>query len=192
MGKVQNPIIYYQACDIFLESFPMPSLGGLTEAIAHGEAYPVPAYGSGENILRIQQSLVPLPYRPPNENEYIKYVVQLSKKKKTIRDEAYNMRRTIEENDRLLDEQFSSLNNLIDRLPHNPTEIPVSKMLESHDCIILAEKDQSDIGEKIDTLFPYIPSIFHQLRAVSKFHQPFKISFRRILNRTKSIITRRI
>ena len=102
MGKVENPIVHYQASDICLESFPMPSLGAVGEAVAYGEAYPVPVYGPGESILRVQQSISPFPYRPPDEEAYVEYVASLARRKDEIRAEARKMRAKMEENGQAL------------------------------------------------------------------------------------------
>ncbi len=68
VGSVVDPAQYYEAADLCLESFPFPSLGGLVESVAFGEAFPVPVYGPGESILRVTQTpLLDVSYRPPSE-----------------------------------------------------------------------------------------------------------------------------
>ncbi len=170
-GYVKKPIVYYQASDVCLESFPMPSLGAVGEAVAYGEAYPVPVYGPGESILRVQRSMFPLLYRPPNEEAYVEYVASLARRKEEIRAEAQRMRMNMQEYDRLFEGHLYSLNSLVDSLKHSPGEIPIAKKIESDDCRTLAELDQSDIGEKINAFLPFITSTYHQVRSVLKGYQ---------------------
>jgi hypothetical protein len=192
MGKVQNPIVHYQASDICLESFPFPSLSALAEAVAYGEAYPVPVYGAEENILRVQQTpVLTFPYRPPDEEAYVDYVTSLTRRKDQIRVEAGKMRIKMEEYDRAMEDHFRSLNSLIDSLRHSPGEIPVAGRSDSNDCRTLAEIDPSSIGEKIDDLFPFIRSTFHQVRASLKGYQACGTGTQRMLNRIKRALFRR-
>lgn len=192
-GRVQDPIVYYQASDICLESFPMPSLGGLAEAVVYGEAYPVPVYGPGESILRVQLTpVLTYPYRPPDEESYAEYVTGLASRRDEIRAEAQEMRAKMKEYDQRFEGHLCSLNNMIDSLKHVPGEIPVARMIESNDCRMLAELDQSDIGEKIDALFPFVPSIYYHTRAALKGYQTCGAAIQQISNRLKMGITRRV
>jgi len=136
MGYVENPILHYRASDICLESFPMPSLGAVTEAVAYGEAYPVPVYGPGDCILRIPRPI--FTFRPTDEEAYVEYVASLARRKEEIHAEARKMRAKLERQDQLFEERLSSLNSMIDSLKHNPGEIPVTSMINSSDCRILA------------------------------------------------------
>ena len=192
MGKVENPIVHYQASDICLESFPFPSLGAVAEAVAYGEAYPVPVYGPEENILRVQQTpVLTFPYRPPDEDAYVDYVTSLARRKDQIRLEARKMRTKIEEYDQAMEDHFRSLNSLIDTLKHSPAEIPVAGKIDSNDCRTLAEIDPSSIGEKIDDLFPFIQSTFHQVHTSLKGYQACGTGIQRMLNRMKMGVSRR-
>lgn len=193
MGNILNPIIHYQASDICLESFPMPSIGAVAEAVTYGEAYPVPVYGTGESILRVQLTpILTYPYRPPDEEAYVAYVASLTRKKDEIRNEAQQMRAKMIEYKQLVESRVCSLNRLIDSLKHTPGEIPVAKMIDSNDCRTLAALDQSDIGEKINSLFPFIPSIYHHIGAVLEGYQTSGTVMRSILNRLKAGVTKRI
>lgn len=192
MGIVENPIVHYQASDICLESFPFPSLGAVAEAVAYGEAYPVPVYGPEESILRVQQTpVLTFPYRPPDEDAYVDYVTSLARRKDQIRVEARKMRTKMDEYDQTMEEHFRSLNSLIDSLKHSPGEIPVAGKIESNDCRTLAEINPSSIGEKIDALFPFIQSMFHQVGAALKGYQSCGTVIQRILNRLKMGLYRR-
>jgi len=192
MGNVLNPIVHYQASDMCLESFPMPSLGGVTEAVAYGEAYPVPVYGPGESILRVQRFMYQFPYRPPDEESYVDYVANLTRRKDEIRAEARKMRAKIEEYDQLLEDRLFSLNCLIDSLKHSPDKIPVARMIESNDCRTLAELDQSSIGEKIDALFPFAQSAYHHIASAVKGYQQYSTAVQRIFDRLKAGLNGRI
>jgi hypothetical protein len=185
-GRVQDPIVHYQASDICLESFPMPSLGALAEAVAYGEAYPIPVYGPGESILRVQLTpILTYPYRPPDEAAYVEYVTRLASRRDEIRAEAQEMRAKMKEYSQRFEGDLFSLNSMIDSLKHGPSEIPVVGMIESNDCRMLAELDQSDLGEKIDALFPFVPSIYHHAGAALKGYQTCGAAIRRISNRLK-------
>lgn len=191
-GYVQKPMVHYQASDICLESFPMPSLGAVTEAVGYGEAYPVPVYGPGESILRVQRSIAPFPYRPPDEETYVEYVASLARRKEEVRAEARKMRAEIEENDQLFEGRLRALNSLIDSLKHSPIEIPTVRKIESDDCRMLAELDQSDIGEKIDALFPLINSGCQHFKAAFKGYQPYGTAAQRTLHHLKAVLSRRL
>jgi len=180
LGYVHNPILQYKACDIFLESFPMPSLGAVPESIAYGEAFPVPVYGPGESILRVQRTIYSYSYRPPDEATYVSYVENLATKKTDIRAEARKMRAQLAEYQDHFEGHLYSLNNMIDGLKHSPSEIPAIKMIESDDCRALADLDQSDIGEKINALLPFIPAIYHHAAAVHNGHQTSGAAIHRI------------
>lgn len=190
MGYVQNPIMHYRASDICLESFPMPSLGAVTEAVAYGEAYPVPVYGHGDSILRVPRLIST--FRAPDEEAYVEYVVSLTKRKEEIRAEARKIRAKLAEDDRLLESRLCALNKIVDSLKHSPGEIPVVKMIKSNDCRILAELDQSNIGEKIDALFPFVQAIYYQFEAVLKRHQTFATAIQRILCRFKGGLSKKL
>ena len=193
MGYIQNPIVHYQASDICLESFPMPSLGAVCEAVAYGEAYPVPVYGQGEGILRVQLTpMLTFPYRPSDEEAYVEYVTSLARRRDEIRAEARKMRAKLEEHDQLFESRLCSLNSLVDSLKHSPGEIPIAKKIESDDCRTLAERDQSDIGEKINAFFPFITSTYHHVGSVLKGYQTCGSAIQRILNRLKVGLTRRV
>jgi hypothetical protein len=170
----------------------MPSLGGVNEAVAYGDAYPVPVYGPGESILRVQRSIYQFPYRPPDEESYVEYVASLTRRKEEIRAEARKMRAKMEEYDQLLEGRLCSLNSLIDSLKHRPDKIPVTKMIESNDCRTLAEFDQSAIGEKIDALFPFAQAAYHHVGSVVKGYQQCGTAVQRIFDRLKAGINRRI
>jgi hypothetical protein len=193
MGNIMNPVTHYQASDICLESFPMPSIGAVVEAVGYGEAYPVPVYGIDDSILRVQLTpLLTYPHRPPDEKAYVEYIASLTRKKDEIRNEAWQMRTKIINHDRTFDNNIFSLNSMIDSLKHTPCDIPVVRMIDSNDCRVLAEKDQSDIGEKINSLFPFIPSIYHHVGAVLKGYQTFGTAMRYILNRLHAGVAKKI
>jgi hypothetical protein len=191
-GYVQKPVIQFQASDIILESFPMPSLGSVTEGVAFGEAFPVPVYGPDENILRVQRSVAPFPYRPPNEESYVEYVADLVKDLEETRSKARKMRSDIEKNDKFFENHLLNLYQIIDSLKHSPIEIPAVEKIETDDCRTLAETDQTAIGEKIDELFPIICSSYYQFEAALRRYQTLSNAIISILNRTKTKLSQRI
>ena len=78
VGPVVAPAAYYRAADLCLESFPMPSLGSLTESVAYGEAFPVPVYGEGESIVRVSyEPVLKYEHRPKTEDDYVTYICRL-------------------------------------------------------------------------------------------------------------------
>ena len=71
----------------------MPSLGVVAEAVAQGEAFPVPVYGADEGILRVSQvPLLSYRYRPKDEDDYVAYVSRVSSNLGDAREEAREAR----------------------------------------------------------------------------------------------------
>ena len=122
----------------------------------------------------------------------MEYVAGLARRKEEIRAEARKMRINIKESDQLFESHLYSLNSLVDGLKHSPGEIPIAKQIESDDCRTLAELDQSNIGEKINTFFPFITSMYHHIGSVLNGYQTCGSAMQRILNRLKVGLTRKI
>jgi hypothetical protein len=170
-GIVVNPIVYYKASDLFLESFPMPSLGAVHEAVGYGEAFPIAVYGPGESILHVNQPTFSYSERALDEKAYVDYVTRQARNKTVIRQAASQMRTAMREEDRLFESKLDSLNTQIDALPHRPGKIPPTKMIDSRDCRLLADLDPSGIGDKINSLYAFLPSIYYQMDAARKGQQ---------------------
>jgi hypothetical protein len=155
VGPVVNPTPYYQAADLCLESFPMPSLGAFVEAVAYGEAFPVPVYGIGESALRVQYTpLFTLPYRPKDEDDYVSYVGRLLRAREETRAAAREMRLGIIRFDDGWSDRLRDVNQSIDCLKHQPAEIPVSPVVDTADTRELARLNKLDFGEELDRLLP--------------------------------------
>jgi len=181
-GIVVNPIVHYKASDLFLESFPMPSLGAVHEAIGYGEAFPIAVYGPHESIVHVNQPTFTYSMRAPNEKAYVEYVTCQANNRTQIRHAAQQMRVKMQEDDKLFGSKLDSLNRMIDALTHIPGEIPVTKMHDSIDSRLLADLDQSKIGEKINSLYAFIPSIYYQLDAARKGYQMSGDAIQHIVN----------
>lgn len=136
-GPVPNPRRYYQAADIHLESFPMPSLGAVTEAVSIGEAYPVPAYGETESIIR--PDIPYWPWRARNEPEYLSQVRALLDDVRAARGVARDLRERIAEVDARFAGQFERLYGVADKVPLETSSIPVMDARAEMDDLVMAE-----------------------------------------------------
>src|SRR5262249_9070670 len=100
VGPVTDPKLYYRAADISLESFPRPSTGSYVEAVAYGEAFPVPVYGEGESILRIRLSpWLDGIYHPRDETDYVEYITRVLSDLPAARECAHQLRLAMVEYD---------------------------------------------------------------------------------------------
>jgi len=170
-GTAVNPEPYYHAADLCLESFPMPSLGGLVESVAHGEAFPVPVYGVGESILRVQLSpLLTFSYRPRDEEDYVDYIARLILDLPGTREQARQLRLSILQYDQDFGQHLDNLNQTIDRLSHEPGEIGSSGLIDSYDTRTLAQLNFSDLtlAARIDELLPFDRAVRSQFLAIAK------------------------
>ena len=181
-GVVLNPIVHYRASDLFLESFPMPSLGAVHEAIGYGEAFPVAVYGPGESILHVNQPTFAYAMRAPDERAYVDHVTHLAGRKTEILQAARQMRAAIRAEDEHFGSKLDALNSRIDALTHKPGEIPATQMNDSRDSRLLADLDQSGIGDKINSLYAFLPSVYYQMDAARKGHQMPADAIRSVVN----------
>ena len=142
--------------------------------------------------MRLQRTIAPYPYRPPDEEAYVDFVASLVKQREEIRTQARQMRVEIEANEQSYEARVSALNGRIDRLKHAPRDIPVTRNIASADCRALAEFDQSPIGEKIDELFPPLHSVCRHFEAASRGYQTYGTAMRRPVERLTSGLARRL
>jgi len=185
LGPVVDPTPFYCAADVCLESFPMPSLGGLVESVAYGEAFPVPVYGPGENIVRV--SLVgrfDYEFRPRTEEEYLAYVCRLLAARDETRGKAAGLRRVLVESDERYGEQFAPLYRQIDALRHMPGEIPATTCCAEEDNRILASFTEPDVCRKINQLLPLGPAVLAHLKAALHGHERMGLAAERIMRRS--------
>jgi len=169
LGPVVDPVPYYRAADVCLESFPMPSLGVVAEAVAQGEAFPIPVYGATEGILRVsQEPLLSYPYRPRDEDDYIRYVGEVLSKLGDAREQARHHRLSLHTIDERWGLRLRELNQTVDELQHIPRELPRTWMTDSDDCRALADLRPLNLGESIDKMLPFRHAVRAHLLAASQ------------------------
>jgi hypothetical protein len=185
LGVVDDPVPYYRAADVFLESFPLPSLGAVTESVAHGEAFPVPVFGATEGILRLPQDpLFSYRYRPRDEEDYVAHVCDVLARLPEAREHAREMRASIMAIDAQWESQLAGLNRTIDGLAHDPVEIPKTKMIPSEDAHALAERSPLLVGRRIDLMLPFAHAIRGHALAALQGYIGYREAFERIKRRT--------
>jgi hypothetical protein len=193
VGRIIDPSPYYEAADLCLESFPFPSLGGLVESVAFGEAFPVPVYGIGESILRITQTpLLEVPFRPTNEAEYVDYVRALLSDLPTTRERGRQWRLSIKDFDDNWESLVSKINSLVGSLTHQPREIPITTMSDSNDCQLLAQLHPSSLSQKINDLLPFGRAVKFHLKTSIKGITRFRDAAKEISARIFGGLTRRL
>ena len=157
VGPVVAPVPYYRAADLCLESFPMPSFGSLVESVTYGEAFPVPMYGKGENIL-LDVPLEPVlkyEHRPETEDDYVTYICRLLESPSATREKAAVLRKSIVALDRTFVDQFELIfTKQIDALRHAPREIPAAKCCTEEDSPIMRRFAEPDLCRQINHLLP--------------------------------------
>ncbi len=169
LGPVVDPVPYYRAADVCLESFPMPSLGVVAEAVAQGEAFPIPVYGAAEGLLRVsQEPLLSYPYRPQDEDDYIRYVGEVLSKLGDAREQARQHRLSLHTIDEHWGLRLRELNETVDDLQHVSRELPRTSMIDSDDCQALADLRPLNIGETIDKMLPFRHAVRAHLVAASQ------------------------
>jgi hypothetical protein len=171
LGNVVDPRPFYRAADVSLESFPMPSLGALIESVVYGEAFPVPVYGPGENIVRINPTpLFAYEVRPRTETEYLDYVTGLLADRKTTREKAWALRQTLLNSESMAGEHLAGIYRQLDSLPHEPRELPVVKCENREDNHILAWFPCPDKTGELAALFQNQPSLVAKIKADLEGH----------------------
>lgn len=173
VGPVADPRPYYEASDICLESFPMPSLGALTEAVAYGEAFPVPAFAEVENPLRVnQQRVSSIAVRQRTEADYIAYIIDLLENQTKTREKAATLRHMLIRDDECFGDQFSELYKLIDRAGHKPRQIPVTDCALTPENIVLASRANPAALRDAIAKLPAIDSVGSYVRAAALGYVP--------------------
>lgn len=173
VGPVADPKPYYEAADICLESFPMPSLGALNEAVAYGEAFPVPAFAEVENPLRVnQQRVSSIAVRQRTEADYITYIIDLLDNQTKTREKAATLRHMLIRDDECFGDQFNALYKLIDRAGHKPRQIPVTECAVTSENIVLASRANPAALRDVIAKLPATDSIGAHIRAVAFGYEP--------------------
>jgi hypothetical protein len=192
MGLVADPRPYYEAADICLESFPVPSLGALIESAASGEALPVPAYAPNENVLRITQHLISKhTVRARTEPEYVTAVCDLIDSRDATRMKAAALRRDLVSEDERFGDQFPALYERIDSLAHAPREIPIASCSTAEDSQVLAAVTSPDVGADVGRLLSLRPALLAHIGAAVRGHETSRAALRRILERVVDTMSHR-
>jgi hypothetical protein len=154
VGRVADPRPYYEAADICLESFPMPSMGALIEAVAIGQAFPVPAFGASETPVRVNlHALDGVVVRRATETDYVRHVCELIAAPGPTREVAAELRRTLIHEDEAFGDQFTALYEQAEGLGHAPHKIPESDLSSAPENLVLASlTDLGDVGEALNCL----------------------------------------
>ncbi|MFA5179806.1 MAG: hypothetical protein WC405_00675 [Syntrophales bacterium] len=129
---VTDPMPYYRAADIFLESFPLSSLGSLVESVVYGNACPLFAYGKDRGILNSNNIFDPrLIKKAQSENDYLQQLCQLIKNPpsrfqivKEIQDSIIKIENNFENNLRIMISCINNVRHVPGKLPagaFNPT-----------------------------------------------------------------------
>jgi hypothetical protein len=156
VGRVADPHPYYEAADLCLESFPMPSLGALVEAAAIGQAFPVPAFGEAETPARVGLFLLrSFAVRQPTEAQYIRYILQLIDAPEATAARAEELRRFLVRQDQAFGDQFAPMYEAAEPLGHTPREIPPTEASWAPENLVLASMtDPKDVSEALSVLLP--------------------------------------
>jgi len=167
LGTVADPVPYYQAADLCLESFPHPSLGGFVEAVAYGAAFPIPAYAAGENILRIDYPPLPLvSSRPENEVEYVKCIAERLGDLSKTHALACELQTKLWAIEREWPAILQGIYSKIDALIHTPGPIPAARCSFEQDHKLLAALKPFNLQLEIHKRFNYWEGLRLNLKSV--------------------------
>lgn len=172
-GRVPDPRPYYEAADLFLESFPMPSLGALTEAVAYGQAFPVPAYAEHESPTRVNQERIgEIARRPATEAEYIAYIDDLIADRHGSSEKAADLRRRLIADDEGFGDQFPALYERLACHEHAPHDLPIVACSPSPDHLALASQTNLDsVNRAITHVLPIRSMLQSHARAAAAGYQ---------------------
>ena len=144
VGPVLDPIPYYQAADVVLESFPQPSLGAFLEAVGYGGCYPIPAYAHQPNIYRVDLPIIEdMVARTTNVESYIEHAVGVlsdisaSRNNRMARQKSY---RDYCEN-HLWHREFERIYSAVQGKEHVPTKLVPHAANIPVDSLLLARND---------------------------------------------------
>jgi hypothetical protein len=125
LGIVPDPLRYYQAADLYLDTFPYPSFGALIEAVTYGEACPLLAPGIRAGVLDSGNLFdSPEDWKPRDEADYFErldmYVRFEEKRREAVR--------VLKAEQILHEEAFpslvASLQETVGTLRHHPCRLP--------------------------------------------------------------------
>jgi hypothetical protein len=191
LGQVPDPTLHYQASDLCFESFPIPSLAALGDAVAYGEAFPVPMYGQGETVLRLNQDpFLRYELRPTDEAAYVDYVGQLLHSLPAARAKAQAARAVLVELDESFADQFPGFYRQLDAAEHQPTEIPTTRCSRERDSEIMAALNVTDVGAVLDHLLQFGPAVAGHIKAALSGYETKRDATVRIGRRASSGVRR--
>jgi len=127
LGIVPDPLVYYQAADIYLDAYPYPSMGGLVEAITYGEAAPLLFYGphrgllNSGNIFEADVDLNPVDSRDYFErlDDLIRHPESRRSLAETLKEEQQDVERRLQSGIRELYDLHRERSHSVRLLPHS-------------------------------------------------------------------------
>lgn len=172
-GIVSDPVPYYQAADLCLESFPRSSLGGHVEAVAYGAAFPVPVYGPHENLWRLDWPLLcDVSPRPPSEAQYVQVVAERVERLPESRALAAKLQEQLQVFDQQWPAVLQNVNAQLDACKHSPSPIPEAEFSDTEDNHLLAAYDPPDLWSELHKRFPYEKALTLNAASITKGLQP--------------------
>lgn len=139
LGYVADPVPYYHAADICLESFPFPSLGAFVEAVAYGAAFPIPGYAASEDILHPDRPPLPsVSPRPKDETEYVDAIATRLADLPQTHTLACELQKKLWALDQEWPSILQGVYSRIDALSHTPGPIPAAHCSFERDHQLLA------------------------------------------------------
>jgi hypothetical protein len=193
VGPVPDPRPYYEAADVCLESFPMPSLGALMEAVAYGEAFPVPAFAEAEGPLRVnQERIASIAVRQRDEGAYLRYIGELLDARAVTRARAAELRHTLVEDDERFGDQFPGLYERLARREHLPRALPLTVCATASENVALASLGTRGVGAASLDALPLPSAIAAHVQAAVLGHEGPSTAMARIARRTARPIFSRL
>jgi len=178
-GPVLDPIPFYRASMLCLESFPMPSLGAVIEAAAFGQACPVLTFAETENVIR--PSFPDLVVRQRSESSYLDDICGLLDDPEATDRKAAAIRASIAAQDAAFGAQFPQLYERIAELVHRPERIPETGCSTEQDNFLLADMGEKDIGSRLAGARRDAGAIRAHLSAAARGFEPWRGAVRGIL-----------
>jgi hypothetical protein len=192
-GPVADPVPYYHAADVCLESFPMSSLGAFGEAVAYGAAFPIPAYAASENILRLNLPfLASVSPRPENEAQYVKCVAERLEQLPQTHALALGLQAKLQAIDREWPSVLQEVYSKVDGLSHDPGPIPEAFCSFERDHQLMAGLKPFHLPSEIHALFPYVKGLKLNLKSALLGADPLTDALAYELRRLRNGILRRL
>jgi hypothetical protein len=192
-GPVPDPVPYYHAADVCLESFPMSSLGAFMEAVVYGAAFPIPAYAAGENILQPDLPLLKLVSpRPGDEAQYVNCVAERLAHLPQTRALARELQAKLWAMDREWPSILQGVYSKVDVLSHTPGPIPEARCSFDQDHQLMAALKPFNLPGEIHDRFPYGKGLKLNLKSVLQGAGPISDALAYELRRIRNGLLRRL